>query len=169
MHQDLLQQPANAVAIECRDISVAHDLAARVATYLQMGDIVLLDGALAAGKTTFVSRICSELGVRDTPSSPTYVIANTYRTDGFQVFHIDAYRLAGAREFHQLGIDEYFPEAVTFIEWGERIADAVQDHLLVEIDFLPGYDEGRIYRFTGVGTRWQALIANLTEHPHTHS
>ena len=43
-------------------------------------------GSMGAGKTTFISALCSVLGVTDDVASPTFTIVNEYRTaDGVPV------------------------------------------------------------------------------------
>lgn len=164
-HADVVLFPSGGVAIECPDLATTRNLAAIVAIELRAGDVVLLDGALAAGKTTFVSQVCEALDCVDRTSSPTYVISNTYKCPGFDVMHIDAYRLKDVDDFHHLGLDEYFPESVALIEWGSRVARAFSNCLRIEIDFAPPPREGRTYRLAGVGQRWQPLMTRLADHP----
>ncbi len=80
-------------------------------------------GRMGAGKTTFIKAICSELGVLDNTSSPTYSLVNEYRTkEGFRIFHFDFYRIKGESEASDLGFEEYVDSgAWCFIEWPERV------------------------------------------------
>lgn len=160
-HSDIVAFPTGGVAIECSDMQETLTLAKTLASKLRRGDIVLLDGGLAAGKTTFVSLVCQALGCLDQPSSPTYVISNVYDCESFEVFHVDAYRLSGIDDFLQLGIDEFFPYVITFIEWGDRVAHAFDCYLTVKIDFANSGKDSRTYRITGCGSRWISLIAKL--------
>lgn len=164
-HVGVLRFPTAGVKVECRELDNARELAGIVSSELRQGDVILLDGALAAGKTAFVSFVCQALNCFDQPSSPTYVISNIYKCPKFDIIHIDAYRLKGLDEFYHLGIEEFFPECVTLIEWGDRVAQAFSSYLRIQIDFINPLEEGRIYRFAGVGTRWQPLIAKLAVRP----
>lgn len=161
---DVVKFPAGGVSIECADMEDTAALAGLIARSLKSGDVVLLDGELATGKTTFVSLVCRALDTFDQPSSPTYVISNVYRCPKFEVFHIDAYRLNGADEFNQLGLEEFFPDSVTFIEWGNRVSSVFETFLKIEIEFSGFQDEGRTYRFTSSGAGWHSLIAKLANH-----
>lgn len=157
--------PRSGVAIECEDLSDTAALAGFIASSLKSGDVVLLDGELAAGKTTFVTLMCRALGCFDQPSSPTYVISNVYRCPKFEIFHIDAYRLGSVDEFYQLGLEEFLLNSATFIEWGGKVASAFDSCLKIQIDFLSGQGEGRIYRVTSSGSRWRSLVARLADYP----
>lgn len=85
---------------------------------LTAGDLVLLTGALGAGKTTLTRGIGQGLGVRGPVTSPTFVLARTHPSlsDGPALVHVDAYRLADASELDDLDID--FENSVVVAEWG---------------------------------------------------
>src|SRR5260221_13471427 len=55
------------------------DVALRVRSLLAPGMVVALSGPLGAGKTTFVQVLATELGIRETPQSPTFALLRTYR------------------------------------------------------------------------------------------
>lgn len=169
--KDIKGQPAglSTVRVNCADLSATAALAGRLAPHLRPGDIVLLDGPMAAGKTAFVALLCRALGMVAPVSSPTYVIVHVYEgktgSAGFDILHIDAYRLAGPDAFADLGLEEYFDDSVTLIEWGERVAPVLEDHLHVRIDIVAGSarTEGEARRFTlsAHGPRWRALLSDL--------
>ncbi len=157
------KQPRGAArSVPCASLARTKALAEVVAQGVRVGDVVLFDGPLAAGKTTFVSFIIRALGCDGQVSSPTYAISNVYACGGFDVFHIDAYRLADLQEFHDLGIDEFFPEALVLIEWGERVAEVFPEHLRIRIDFDGAMGEARRFDFQAQGARWQPLIDRLS-------
>jgi tRNA threonylcarbamoyladenosine biosynthesis protein TsaE len=83
----------------------------------------LFTGEMGAGKTTFIKVICSELGVDDAMSSPTFSIVNEYLTkDGSKVFHFDFFRIKNEAEAYDIGAEEYFYTGKhCFIEWPEKI------------------------------------------------
>lgn len=136
-------------------------VARAVAPWLVAGDMVLLNGDLAAGKTHFVKALAAALGSTDTVTSPTFSIANFYARPDGQILHMDAYRLAGVPEFRDLALDDYFETAITVIEWGERVAEAVPCCLSIafEID-----DEERRLVFSGRGARWSGVLSELAQH-----
>ena len=79
-------------------------------------------GEVGAGKTTLIKKICSQLDVIDTISSPTYPIINEYATrNNTIVNHIDLYRLSTIDEAIQIGIEEYLDNGnLCFIEWPDN-------------------------------------------------
>lgn len=97
-------------------------LAAALAKALQSGDVVAFEGTLGAGKTRLVRGLARALHAdRAFVSSPTFGLVQHYEGD-LPLVHIDAYRLTGDAEFERMGGAELFDvEAVTLIEWSERI------------------------------------------------
>lgn len=85
-----------------------------------LGDCVLLNGDLGAGKTTLCKFIFEALGVKDVVSSPTFAILKTY-SGKFAVNHFDMYRIT-EEEAIEAGFDEILSnrDTVTFIEWSEN-------------------------------------------------
>ena len=99
-------------------------LAARLATRLAPGDIVLVSGELGAGKTTFVRGACRALGVQAPVTSPTFTIARRYE-GRVPVSHLDLYRLGDlADEDPALLADELAGDRVAFVEGPEVGAPA---------------------------------------------
>ena len=101
-------------------------IAGRLASELAPGDVVLVEGELGVGKTTFVRGACRTLGVTVPVTSPTFTIGQRYPAGGKVpvVAHLDFYRLASlADEDPDLLADYLGPDTVAFVEWpgtGER-------------------------------------------------
>ena len=90
---------------------------------LRAGDVVLLNGEMGCGKTTFCKGVAQGLGVKDEILSPTYAYMNDY--DG-KLYHYDCYRLSSGAEAEKLGLTDYFGgDGVCLIEWSENIADVL--------------------------------------------
>lgn len=79
-------------------------------------------GNMGAGKTTFITALCSELKALDLVSSPTFSIVNEYETEsGDTIFHFDFYRINEVEELYDIGFEEYIAkDAWCFIEWPEK-------------------------------------------------
>lgn len=95
-----------------------------VAAALRAGDIVLLEGDLASGKTTFVRGLVRGLaGDADEVSSPTFVLVQSYGCDAWgigAVHHVDLYRLGEELEaLREIGLAEVLSDdrAVVAVEW----------------------------------------------------
>jgi tRNA threonylcarbamoyladenosine biosynthesis protein TsaE len=102
-------------------------LGAELGRELTGGDVVLLAGALGAGKTTFAKGVAAALGIApEDVTSPSFTLVNRYDTPRLTLYHIDLYRLAadGPAAAYAVGLDEILadPRAATLIEWPERLA-----------------------------------------------
>lgn len=91
-------------------------IAAALAGTLRPGDVVLVIGELGAGKTTFVRAACRALGVTARVTSPTYTIGHRYEGD-MPVSHLDLYRFEEMSASEWGDLEEYFDDAVCFVEW----------------------------------------------------
>jgi len=91
--------------------------------------VILFNGEMGIGKTTFIKALCEVLGVTEPTSSPTFSLVNQYQTqDGITIYHFDVYRLKEEREAYDIGMDEYLDSgAWNFIEWAEKIPSLIPD------------------------------------------
>ena len=68
--------------------------------------IILFEGDLGVGKTTFIQEICKNLGVNSFVNSPTFSIVNQYSSSQYNtIYHIDLYRINNLNEIFDSGID----------------------------------------------------------------
>jgi tRNA threonylcarbamoyladenosine biosynthesis protein TsaE len=127
-------------------------LAEQLASQLCPGDIVLLEGELGAGKTTFVRFLTQSLGFSNRVQSPTFVLARHYVNNDPSALikvinHLDLYRLSSAEELEDLGLTEIFgqPDALTIIEWPSIAKDLLPANVIeVKIEVL-GETERKFY------------------------
>lgn len=91
--------------------------------------IILFNGEMGAGKTTFIKALVKKLGVNDATSSPTFSLVNEYVTaDNQIIYHFDMYRLKSENEAYDMGIDEYlYSGNWCFIEWAEKIPNLIPE------------------------------------------
>ena len=145
-------------------------VAKALAEHLNAGDVLVLDGALGAGKTTFTQGLGEALNVRGPVASPTFVIAREHPNlgDGPDLVHVDAYRLDGEFDIDDLDLDADIDHAITVVEWGrDRVEQLSDSHLLIELIRHEGAgaetdedgNEERHIRFTGTGPRWTEAAA----------
>lgn len=139
----------------------------RIARLLRAGDVIVLSGDLGAGKTTFTQGLGSGLGVRGDVTSPTFVISRVHPSlvGGPTLVHVDAYRLTGLAELDDLDLDASLEDAVTVVEWGSGVAEALAEDRL-EIEILRATEgEARTLRVTPVGSRWAGVDLDVARAP----
>ena len=103
-------------------------LAKKIVKSENSATVVGLYGDLGSGKTAFTQATAKCLGVKETVTSPTFVIEKIYKLDHQDfdhLIHIDAYRLKGGDELLHLGWEEIAknPKNIIFIEWPERVSE----------------------------------------------
>lgn len=110
--------------------------AKRVADKLKGGEIILLNGDLGAGKTTFTKGLARALGIKETVTSPTFTYVKEY--DGrLTLYHFDMYRVSDADEVYELGLEEYFYKGgVVVVEWNKF--DDVRNPIIINVKSLGG-------------------------------
>ncbi len=142
------------------------EVGADLAHVLRPGDILVLDGPLGAGKTTFTQGIGRALGVRGSVTSPTFVIARSHPGPGPSLVHVDAYRLGGSIEVEDLDLDADLDRAVTVVEWGagkveglspDRLDVVIRRDVGAPIDPEDPSGGLRTVLVRPVGSRWAGL------------
>lgn len=103
---------------------------------------LIFNGQMGAGKTTLIKSICTELGVRNPTSSPTFSLVNEYEIPAGKIFHFDMYRLKSEEEALDFGLEDYlFSGHLCMIEWAEKIPNLLPEHYhVIEIKIL---DDGK--------------------------
>lgn len=153
----------NGIALHTDDAQATRRAAEALAAVLRAGDLLVLDGPLGAGKTTFTQGLGEGLGVRGPVASPTFVIARVHPslTGGLPLVHVDAYRLGGTADLEDLDLEADLDQAVTVVEWGrDRVEHLVDSHLLIElarpdrVEDPDSPDEPRTLRLLPSGPRW---------------
>lgn len=126
---------------------------------LKDGDVVLLDGTLASGKTTFTKGIGKALGIERTINSPTFTILKHYKKDNKSLYHLDLYRLDG--ENQDFDLEEYISGAgITVIEWPFNVRSILpKEYLLVKFEIIN--DKERKITFTPYGAHYEEVLFYL--------
>lgn len=158
------------VPVRLSDLEATRALGARLAPALRAGDLLVLSGPLGAGKTSLVQGLAAGLGVRGRVTSPTFVLARTH-PGPLPLVHVDAYRLrdGGAAaldldHLDDLDLDTALTDAVTVVEWGEGLVEALADARLSVLLHRPpgtGADDpdadSRTVHVRPHGARWAVL------------
>lgn len=97
-------------------------LAHNFAKNIQVGQVVLLNGDLGAGKTTFTQFVFACLGVTEPVTSPTFSILKSYQTSKYVLHHFDMYRI-NEEEAIESGFDEILSDnsSIKFVEWSGNV------------------------------------------------
>ncbi|MBO4554516.1 MAG: tRNA (adenosine(37)-N6)-threonylcarbamoyltransferase complex ATPase subunit type 1 TsaE [Clostridia bacterium] len=122
------------------------ELAEKFAESLKGGEIILLNGDLGAGKTTFTKGLAKALGVAEEVTSPTFTIMNVYSSGRLKLNHLDMYRVESEEELYELGVSESVGEenAVTVIEWNKLSS---LDGRIISVDIKPLGETDREFVF----------------------
>jgi tRNA threonylcarbamoyladenosine biosynthesis protein TsaE len=129
--------------------------AAKIAAYCRMGDLLILDGEPGAGKTHFTKWFVDSLQGGDVVTSPTFSIANFYSTQTVNLLHVDLYRVETLREFEDLGLEEYFQQSVTLIEWGRKFIACFDACILISLQI--NGENTRLMTVSYKGDRYRSL------------
>lgn len=137
-------------------------LARTLAPGLRAGDVLLLSGPVGAGKTHFARCLIRALTTPDEEvPSPTYTLVQTYPGPGAGIWHADLYRLADPAESIELGLTEAFEDAITLVEWPDRLGDLTPAAAL-HLDFAHGTGaETRHLTLHWSDPRWTRKITTL--------
>ena len=145
--------------IEIADLSQTEAFGRRLGALLFPGAVVALVGQLGAGKTHLTRAVAEGLGVKNPAgvNSPTFVLIQEYPAR-LPIYHFDAYRLSGPREFAELGVDEYFRGAgVCLVEWADKVEPTLPvEHLRIEIEIADA--NRRRFHIQATGERHENLL-----------
>ena len=119
------------------------ELGRKIGLKLKKGDIIAMQGTLAAGKTTITKGIAEALEIEDTITSPTFCLISEYYGK-MPLYHMDVYRLDGSEDFVNLGTDDMlYGDGVSIIEWSEKIMDELPRKTIV-LKITPQDDGSRL-------------------------
>lgn len=135
-------------------------LARKLAEVARIGDVIGLAGALGAGKTTLARSFIAARGGAEEVPSPTFNLVQVYDLPGAPVWHFDLYRLARPADAYELGIEDAFAEAISLIEWPERLGALLPaDRLDVCLAMLDGGDAREAHLAARLS--WRPRLAGL--------
>ncbi|MBW7922563.1 MAG: tRNA (adenosine(37)-N6)-threonylcarbamoyltransferase complex ATPase subunit type 1 TsaE [Rubellimicrobium sp.] len=146
-----------AARLDLPDEGATAALAARLAPLLRRGDVLLLSGPVGAGKTSFARALIRAAtgNPREDVPSPTFTLVQTYPVPAGEIWHFDLYRLHDGREALELGLDDAMEQAITLVEWPERLGDLVPQGAL-SLAFAAG-EAGHAVTLDGDGA-WAARL-----------
>ena len=120
------------------------EIAKRFSKKIKAPKIILLHGDLGAGKTHFTKGIAKGLGYKDSVTSPTFTIMNSYEGGKFPLYHFDMYRLSSSDEALEAGLEEYLNletlKGVSVVEWIENVPGLVDEKKAIQV-YIEKVDE----------------------------
>lgn len=123
-------------------------LGRKFAQGLNPKSIILLQGPIGAGKTSFVQGIAEGLCIEEDITSPTFALSHHYNSGKIPLIHIDLYRIEDilmAKEFFISEEEEAIQnKAIMVIEWSELIEPVLNNFWKIEISYATDY--GRHYK-----------------------
>ncbi|MCA0431729.1 MAG: tRNA (adenosine(37)-N6)-threonylcarbamoyltransferase complex ATPase subunit type 1 TsaE [Proteobacteria bacterium] len=135
-------------------------LAAELSLWARPGMVLLLQGDLGAGKSTFARAFIQALAERsdfDVPS-PTFTLVQSYDETRIPVFHADLYRLNTAAEIHELGLADLLTAQAGLIEWADKLPAPLTENALSV--HLAGKGSERLITLVAEGAWATALRRN---------
>lgn len=126
---------ARTTTIETTSPQETERAGAELAVTLAPGDVVLVEGEVGAGKTTFVRGAARALGVKAVVTSPTFTLGRRYEA-AVPVSHLDLHRLGSMAGEDPALLDDYIePGSIAFVEWpavAERVIEPVRARVQLE-------------------------------------
>ena len=115
---------------------------------LDSQSIVLLQGPIGAGKTSFVKGIAEGLSISEDITSPTFALSHHYNSGKIPLFHLDLYRIKNSLLAKEVYIEEEEEanknEAILVIEWPQLIETIIDNFWKIEISYAK--NSGRNYK-----------------------
>lgn len=135
----------------------------RLGELLQGGELILLDGQLGTGKTTFAQGLAQGMGIDENINSPTFTLLKEYAgrsrpatqgtlpRKGPALYHFDLYRLDNPEEIVDLGFEDYFfSDGVCVVEWAEKAASFwPPEYLNIRMKIMSETKRGLLFIATG--------------------
>ncbi len=146
------------------DAAATNNLGVTLGKILPAGSVILLEGDLGAGKTTFVQGLGKGLGITESIVSPTFTLINEYTQGRLDLYHLDLYRLTG-NEIEALNLETYWegmelPLGIVAIEWAEKMLYKPDRYLKINLTYET--EGGRYAEITPHNCELSDAIASLS-------
>ena len=126
---------------------------------LHAGDVLALQGTLAAGKTQLTKGVAQGLDISEAVTSPTFTIISEYY-GRLPLYHMDVYRLGSSEDFLDLGVEDMlYGQGVCIIEWSEKVLSELPARTIL-IHIKAEEDSSRTITITN----WPYQTDSLTEY-----
>ena len=145
------------------NLSQIDNISKKILLNLSKSDCIFLFGELGSGKTTFTRSLINQLQEKNKVNktevlSPTFNLLYEYEIKSLKVMHYDLYRLEDNKEIDQIGIFENSENALTIVEWPEKIKKNVKNRLEITF-YYEANEKSRKLKFNGFG-KWKNFKLN---------
>jgi tRNA threonylcarbamoyladenosine biosynthesis protein TsaE len=139
VHMDAEEPVTYKLELISQDATYTQQLGRWLGELLHGGELLLLDGQLGAGKTTFTQGLAQGMHISAVVNSPTFTLLKEYKREksvqaldvphrqdvqAQALYHFDLYRLDEPEEMLELGFEEYFyGSGVCVVEWADKAHD----------------------------------------------
>ena len=125
------------IELYANNLGETQAIATQLAQIVPAGTIILLEGNLGSGKTTFMQSFGHALGINTTITSPTFTLIDEYTEGRLPLYHIDLYRLEPS-QVPSLHLEEYwrgedFALGIVAIEWASKLINIPPQHLQINL------------------------------------
>lgn len=129
--------------------------AGQLAKAIEPGAKIYLEGALGAGKTTFVRGLLLGLGYEGIVNSPTFTLVESYELANFTLHHFDCYRMERVEELWEIGLSEYFSrESICVVEWASNFeSELPSPDVKIYIEFCHEGRQLQLVKCSAMGER----------------
>ena len=126
------------------------NLGEKLSQKLNPKSIVLLQGPIGAGKTSFVKGIAKGLSIYEDITSPTFALSHHYNSGKIPLIHLDLYRLENVDMAKEVFLSEEEEaqenQAILVIEWPELIQSFIENFWKIEISYAKNYGRNYVIR-----------------------
>ena len=130
------------------------ELAKKFSKKLKLGHIVFFVGEMGVGKTTFIRYLINnfqkenKLKITEV-TSPTFNLLNEYKIKEIKINHYDLFRIKSLDEIHNLGLFDDISNAITLIEWPQKIKLKPKNLVVLNFEYRDDY-KNRIVQIKGL-------------------
>jgi tRNA threonylcarbamoyladenosine biosynthesis protein TsaE len=144
-------------------LAETQDLGRVLGRLLDGQEVICLEGELGTGKTSLIQAIGRALWVRTPITSPTFTLVNEYTGRDVTIYHVDLYRLRGAEEIVQAGIDGcFYSNGICLVEWAEKArAILPAEYLYITLEHAGG--DRRHVSVHARGDSYRELLVRLRD------
>ena len=130
------------------------ELANKISKKLKLGHIVFFVGEMGVGKTTFIRYLINNFQKQNKlkiteVTSPTFNLLNEYKIKEIKINHYDLFRIKSLDEIHNLGLFDDISNAITLIEWPQKIKLKPKNLVVLNFEYRDDY-KNRIVQIKGL-------------------